>query len=347
MEKITTLLRTGIFTLLTAFSLPTIAQTSTARLQVIHNAADPAAASVDIYAGNDLLLDNFAFRTASPYVNVPAGVPVVISVAPPTSTSVNDKLTDFTVTFTAGKTYVAVANGVLDPSSFAENPDEKNIAFTLWLKDYAKETADAGKVDLLVVHGATDAPAVDVEAVGVGTLVNNAVYGDVTPYISVPAAAYTLAVKDSTSETTVAQFAADLSGAGGLSAVVFASGFLSPEDNEDGAPFGLFAALPNGTVVPLSTVTGITSANPVLNNISVFPIPAVEYVNIDGTVENSSELKISVMDLNGNIVSSSSKSVTEGNQNIKVDLNSLHSGNYFVNVSDGSKSNSVKISVVK
>ena len=56
----------------------------------------------------------------------------------------------------------------------------------------------------------------------------------------------------------MATFRADLSGLGGGAAVVFASGYLTP-----GAPsdFGLFAALPDGTVVPLPPVaTPVTEA---------------------------------------------------------------------------------------
>ncbi|MBE0646135.1 MAG: DUF4397 domain-containing protein, partial [Bacteroidetes bacterium] len=45
-----------------------------ARLQVIHNAADPGAALVDVYVNGTLFQDDFAFRTATPFVNVPAGV---------------------------------------------------------------------------------------------------------------------------------------------------------------------------------------------------------------------------------------------------------------------------------
>ena len=44
----------------------------------------------------------------------------------------------------------------------------------------------------LCIHGATDAPCVDVIARGVATLVDDASYGDITNYLSVPAAAYTL-----------------------------------------------------------------------------------------------------------------------------------------------------------
>ena len=48
----------------------------TARLQVIHNAADPGAVSVDIYLNGTLLLDNFGFRDATPYIDAPAGTPI-------------------------------------------------------------------------------------------------------------------------------------------------------------------------------------------------------------------------------------------------------------------------------
>ncbi|MDX1701637.1 MAG: hypothetical protein R3250_13510, partial [Melioribacteraceae bacterium] len=62
-----------------------------ARLQVIHNAADVAAASVDIYlwntASNSLVvkLDDFAFRAATPFVDVPAGDSLDVIIAGPSS----------------------------------------------------------------------------------------------------------------------------------------------------------------------------------------------------------------------------------------------------------------------
>ncbi|MGE5810619.1 MAG: hypothetical protein ACM339_03900, partial [Ignavibacteria bacterium] len=53
----------------------------TARLQVIHNAADPAAVSVDIYLNGGLLLNDFEFRTATPFIDAPAGTPINVGVA--------------------------------------------------------------------------------------------------------------------------------------------------------------------------------------------------------------------------------------------------------------------------
>ena len=228
-----------------------------ARLQVIHNAADPAASEVDIYVNEALLLNDFAFRAATPYIDVPAGVELVIGVAPGTSTGPGDILATFPVTLDVNETYAVIANGVLDPSMFAANPDGLDIAFTLFAKAGAREAAmDPTLVDFFALHGSTDAPTVDVIARGVATLVDDAAYGDMTGYVSVPPASYILDVTPGADNTTiVASFEADLSGLAGGAAVVFASGFLTPADNQNGAAFGLFAALPNGTVVEFPALT--------------------------------------------------------------------------------------------
>ncbi|MCG3154855.1 MAG: hypothetical protein DKINENOH_01451 [bacterium] len=243
--------KAGLLAIFSLVTMTSAALSQTARLQVIHNAADPAAASVDVYLNGHILLDNFAFRTATPYIDAPAGTPIQIAVAPGNSTSAAQALKNFTVTLNAGETYVAIANGVLDASGFAANPDGGNTNFTLFLRNGMRESAqDPAKVEFRAVHGATDAPTVDVIARGVATLVDNAKYGDVTGYLGVPPAAYTLDVTPgSDNSTVVASFNADLSGLAGGAAVVFASGFLNPAANQNGAAFGLYAALPNGAVV--------------------------------------------------------------------------------------------------
>ena len=68
----------------TVVAFPSVSQ---ARLQVIHNAADKAAASVDVYLWNGdenelvVKLDDFAFRTATPFVDVPAGDSLAVIIA--------------------------------------------------------------------------------------------------------------------------------------------------------------------------------------------------------------------------------------------------------------------------
>ncbi|MCB2203702.1 DUF4397 domain-containing protein [bacterium] len=269
--------------IIAAFLLASTAMTAQqARLQVIHNAADPAAATVDIYVNNVLFEDDFAFRTATAFADVPAGVPLGIGVAPGNSTGPGDILTTFNVTLDAGKTYVAVANGVLNTSNFAANPDSRSTAFTLFTTAMGQEsgTSPAG-VDINVLHGATDAPTVDVINRGSGILVNDAAYGDMTGYLTVPATSYKLDITPGNDNNTiVASFEADLTGLGGGAAVVFASGFLAPAGNQNGPAFGLFAALPNGTVVALPAIPAPTARLQVIHNAADPSASSVDiYVN--------------------------------------------------------------------
>ena len=254
----------------------------TARLQVIHNAADIAADPVDVYLNGALLLDDFAFRAATPFIDAPAGIELNIGVAPGNSGSVSDTLKNFAVTLENGETYVAIANGVLDPNSYAANPDGRSTAFTLFVKAMARENGTTSDVDFFVLHGSTDAPTVDVIARGVATLVDDAAYGDITNYITVPPASYILDVTPGNDNSTiVASFDADLSGLGGGAAVVFASGFLDPSANQNGEAFGIFAALPTGDVVAFPSVQ-LARLQVIHNAADVLADPVDVY--LDGTL---------------------------------------------------------------
>lgn len=244
----------GLFAALPSGTVVQLPANTTALLQVIHNAADPAADTVDIYADGALLLDDFIFRQATPYVEVPAGAPLNIAVAPGTSTSVADTITSFTVTLQPGQTYVAVANGVLDTTTFAVNPSNQSIAFNLWLRSgMTTSSATSGTVDLTALHGATDALTVDVLLQSVSTpLIDGLTYGEFSNTLTVGANAYVLNVTPSSFNNVIlASYDADLTAAGGGSAVLFASGFLNPAANNGGAAFGLFAAFADGSVIEL------------------------------------------------------------------------------------------------
>ncbi len=312
----------------------TLPATEQARLQVIHNAADPAAASVDVYVNGALLLDNFGFRTATPFVDVPAGVTLSVGVAPGNSTSVNDTIANFNITLQNGKTYVAIAQGVLNPGSFAANPDGISTAFTILLQDGIRESAlNAGNVDLRVVHGATDAPTVDV-LTGGNIIVDNAAYKDITGYLSVPAANYVLDITPGNNNSViVASFGAPLNLITGQSAVVLASGFLNPAANQNGEAFRLMAVLTDGTVILLPVVTGINEEiNPLA--LSVFPNPASDFINVQS--ENNGSAMVNITDVTGRVVA---QQVIDGMLN-QVDIRALNRGMYFLNVTAGGKTSS-------
>jgi len=311
----------------------------TARLQVIHNAADPGAVAVDIYLNGTLLLDNFGFREATPYIDAPAGTPINIGVAGPNSTSVADTIKNFNVTLTTNETYVAIANGVLDPNSFASNPDGRSTAFTLFVKDMARESGTSSDVDFFALHGSTDAPTVDIIARNVATLVDDAAYGDITGYITVPPASYILDVTPGNNNSTiVASFQADLSGLGGGAAVVFASGFLDPSQNQNGPAFGIFAALPNGTVVEFPSVE-LARLQVIHNAADVLADPVDVYLN--GTLLlNNFALRAATpfidapagVELNIGVAPGNSSSINDTLKNFQA---TLENGNTYVAIANG------------
>ncbi|MEM6285985.1 MAG: DUF4397 domain-containing protein [Bacteroidota bacterium] len=233
----------GSETFFTAAPSPGEAGTEPARLQVIHNAPDPDAASVDVYVNGGRLLDNFMFRDATPFINVDAGVDLVVDIVPGTAADNSNPLFSATYNLPSGTVAQLIASGVLDdtPDNDADDtPDE----FTLVASVTAQEAAtDAGKVDVRAVHGSPDAPTVDIRA-GSTVLFDNVSYPDVSDYLPVDPAMYTLDVTTADGATTVESFVADRSGAGGGAVTVLASGFLTPGTGEPA--FGLLAVFPNG-----------------------------------------------------------------------------------------------------
>ncbi len=226
----------GLYAVLPGGGVVELPASPVARVQVIHNAIAP---TVDVYAGDVLLIDDFEFRTATPFIFVPAEIDIDLGVAPENSTSADDAIATFTVNLENGKTYIVTASGILgDPSA----------PFGLNINDKAREfSTDTASVNIAVLHGSPDAPAVDVDAVFVANdVIAGLAYGEFTDYLSLPPAKYDFAVRAAGDPNVVASFRADLSGLAGGAAYVFASGLLG------GTPgFGLFAALPNGIVVEL------------------------------------------------------------------------------------------------
>lgn len=227
----------------------TPASAQTARLQVIHNSPDPAAAEVDVYVNGDRLLDDFAFRAATPFVEVPAGVELSVAVAPGTSTSVDDALATFPVTLEHGGAYLAVATGVLDPSAFSL-PAGRDAAFTLVLEEARTEAGTRGTVSLLVLHGVPDAPTVDVVRGTGDVLVDDLAYAATSGYLDVPPGVYALGLTPADGDARLVQSYANLRPLEGGAAAVLASGFIAAADpNAPG--FALLAVLPDGTVMEL------------------------------------------------------------------------------------------------
>ncbi len=219
---------------------------SAARVQVIHNSADAAASVVDVWLDNTLLLDNFAFRTASPFVDAPAGTEFTIAIKDQNSTSPMNPIWSQNYTLADGETYILVAEGIVSPSGY--NPA---TPFDIAVYPTGRESANmTDKTDVLVHHGSTDAPTVDVyeTGVGAGMIVDDLMYADFAGYLELGVLDYVLEIRDETGENTVVSYQAPLASLGldGAAITVVASGFLSPGNNSNGPAFGLWVALASG-----------------------------------------------------------------------------------------------------
>jgi hypothetical protein len=298
-------------------------------------------------------LNDFAFRTATPFIDAPANVDLNIGIAPGNSNSVDDTLANFTANLANGGSYVVIANGVLDPSSYASNPDGRNTAFTLFVKDMARESGTGSDVDFFVIHGATDAPTVDVIARGVATLVDNAAYSDITGYISVPPANYTLDLTLSDGTTLVQSYAADLRTLGGGSAVVFASGFLNPSGNQNGEAFGIFFALADGTVgqfpegvASVENIPGVTPSNYSLDQ--NYPNPFNPSTTINFTIPNSNFVTLKVYNILGSEVATLvNDNLSAGLYRFNFDAQNLASGVYLYELNAGNFREVKKMNLLK
>ncbi len=312
---------------------------STARVQAIHNCADLAAATVDVYLNNTLLLDNFAFRTATPFIDAPAGVPISIKIKAPTSTVASPALFEITPTLVANSKYILVADGIVSATGYSPVKP-----FDIKIYPTARETAtDATKTDVLVHHGSTDAPIVDVNetTVPVPGLVNDIAYGQFAGYLPLNTANYTLTVTPAAGSPVVASYSAPLQtlALAGKAITVLASGFLNPANNSNGPAFGLWVALnTGGPLVPLP-VNPLANQSFSSKNIAIYPNPVSNILNLDLPF-NYSKANYSIVDLGG-------RNIIEANLENKIDVSSLSNGMYILNLGIDGVNYSQKIIVNK
>ena len=310
-------------------------KTQTARVQVIHNSADAAAETVDVYLNETLLIPNFEFRTASPFVDAPAGLEIELSVAPPNSSGVEDAIYTAPVTLSADETYIVVADGIVSGSGY--NPPQP---FGLQIYDMGRELADESEnTDVLVHHGSTDAPTVDIveTGVGAGTLVDNISYTEFQGYLELPTADYIIDVTDETGSVTVASFQAPLASLelDGVALVAVATGFLDPSQNTDGPAFGIGVALPSGgPLVMLPELLG-NQDHELSNAIALYPSPAKEQVTLSNRSNTALETAM-IYDLKGKLVSQIDLQDMQSER--VIDISSYATGVYMVHITGGQSS---------
>jgi hypothetical protein len=254
-----------VLILLLSLSVTTFGQ----KIQAIHNAADPELALVDVtikvFGSPVFQVDSVPFREALPIVDAIAGIPLVVEI----SKTGGPLVFTLPITLSSGLTYIGQFVGVVNPAQFAPNPDGLDISIDAVINENGRETSSTpGKVDLFFLHGVTDAPTLDIDIHGGAKLVDNCAYGNFSDYFSLDPSTYAIDITNSSGSTVLYSYALDLNGYADSALALFASGFVDPNSNQNGEPFGLFAATPGGNVIEFSTATGI--GEPIANEVDGF-----------------------------------------------------------------------------
>jgi len=300
----------------TVFPLPLAP--APARVQIVHNAIAP---TVDVYAGNTLLIDNFAFRTATPFVDVPADRLVVLGVAPGNSNNPTDALATYSLNLESGRSYVVMAGGVLFGTP----------GFNLFINENAREVAaNPANVEFSLFHGSPDAGPVDVRLLGGAVIFDNISFGEYANYLSVPAASYTIGVTPADDNNNIiASYIADLTGLVGGAATVFASGYAGGPN----PAFGVWVALPDGTTFPLP---GLVKTDELANNLEALqlsPNPTNGDLFVQFKLNSSENLRYAVCDLTGRMVMEGDfGAVQTGLFNARLQVGNLSTGMYQLNI---------------
>ncbi len=313
--------------------LPLAAEPS-ARVQVIHNSADAAAAEVDVYINGALAIDDFAFRTATPFLDLPAGVDLEVGIAPGNSTGAQDIIATFDYNLADGETYVLVANGIVSGSGY--NPAQP---FDINVFAPGREAASVdGNTDILVIHGSTDAPTVQVAetaVLGGAVVVSPFSFGEFTPdYLEVPAVDLTLEIQ-LPDGTPVVAYDAPLATLGleNAALVAVASGFLNPANNSNGPGFGIWVALPSGgDLVELPLATGVEEST-LLSGLNVWPNPTSDVLFVDMDSKMNAQADIRLLDMTGReVLALGSRSIAAGESRVSLDVSGLGNGSYVLSI---------------
>ena len=314
--------------------------TETAQVQIVHNSPYPV---VDVYVDGALALEDVPYRASTGLVDLPVSTEVGIAPAD------GDVIATFPFELAENGTYVVVASGIVGDDTHP---------FNLLASTLATAAVDNDHFALKVMHGVTDAPAVDIYADGT-LLVENLAYGDFQGYLQVPVGDYTLDITGHGSTDPVASFSAPLSSFGGGSGIVYASGFLAPAETD--SAFALVLTTPNGDVVTLpATETALNLFKDIYENMpndfviyQNYPNPFNPVTLIEYNMINDSKVNVAIYDLLGNIIVELYDGYqTSGSKNVMWDARNsfgepVSAGMYFYKIQVGNSSQVKRMILLK
>jgi hypothetical protein len=310
-------------------------------VQIIHNSPDPAAAIVDIYIDDALVLDDVAFKQASPFVDE-FGNPVII-VTPTSLVEVKTPdgsavVLSETLALTMGAPTLIEVIGLVDPMGFDPNPDGLDTSLDLLIYEgYTPAAADPLSAELMAVHAIPDAGTVDIivrtviDQPGVGIpLFTGLQYGDTGDYLVLTPSNATLDLVETGTSNVIQSWAARFGLVVGAGVVGNAAGLVNPPEPEVGIT--LFGAIATGFVFELgpTSMTGVGDTPEAGFDLgSNYPNPFNPNTTIPFTLQAKQDVSLKVYDLRGHLIEVLvDAELTPGDYAIPFHAEGLSSGRY-------------------
>ncbi len=328
---------------------------TTAYIQLIHNAADLKLNTFDVWLNDSLLIDDFIFRTATPILEVPGAKKITLAIKESNSSNSTTPLWSKEFILDSDDRHIMVASGIVSLTGYNSiKPFDVSI-----YNDALKEASSGQNTAILIHHGSTDAPALNISGVEKGSIIIKQIlselpYASYGGYLDVLTNDYIYEVRNSLDNNSIGTYSVPLDSLklSGEALTVLASGFVDPSANSNGARFGLWAALDSGgDLIELKPIISTTDVNYVTVNessVTLYPNPARNFINFSFNLKEASDLLINVYDLNGKVVKSTlHQNVDKANFNSRLNINKLNQGLYQVHFSYGESTITRKIQVVK
>lgn len=297
-----------------------------ARLQFMQNTADQKIDTMDVYMDGEKILDDLAFRYASPFLDVVSTQSTTLGFAPANSQSVQDTFHSVQVKLDSAGIYVGITNGIESSTGYAPRPP-----FQFNMIRMNEELGTPGSVRFHVHHGTTDFPITMDLREGKDVIYNSMAFGGYSlPQTMTPTdRIFTLTSDDGTIE--IMKFNAEFAKQNydGELGILISSGFWVPAANSQGPAFGMyFASTKGGPFRLLSIAMDIDELKTSESHWKVYPNPVTHQLTISGN-RSISPMAIEIYSVNGQ------KHQSLWNRKAgRVDVSALNPGLYFLHIRD-------------
>lgn len=211
------------------------------RVQFVNNAPDTL--GYQVLLGDRVFAENLSFQTATPYLNIPANTGTVLQASVPLPMGDSLIILQENFVFSDTLTYQLFLSGQLDNETYP---------LTFAINDQAKEFSDLDfSLDVMVHNGVFSSGAQDWLLESGTPLAEALAYGTFFPATTLPPNQQLIRIREQGTNRSLGAFNLSLDQVGpGAVITLFTSGLR----DSDLVP-GLYAVLPDGTVLSFSSIT--------------------------------------------------------------------------------------------